>query len=199
MAFCVRPASTRQALRVAPNDMYAYVTDTSRAVKSLAACFRYCPAMELRHQLRELRESAGLKQAELARQLGVNQSTVSFIENGRHAPSMDLLDKWLAACGATLRVERPGADPLAPLVDAARGLGAADLALLRRVALTIPMAPDLVRRQLEAIAAAVPPSDGERTWRQVEQLAATGTTGAPASAGEEIARAVIDPRLAGKP
>lgn len=47
--------------------------------------------VEVGQELRETRRSAGLTQMELARHLGVSQSTVSRVERGTVKPSSDYL------------------------------------------------------------------------------------------------------------
>lgn len=42
------------------------------------------------NQLRELRESRGLTQAELARQLGVTRQTLIAVEQGKYSPTLEL-------------------------------------------------------------------------------------------------------------
>ena len=41
--------------------------------------------------LKELRESKGLKQAELAEKLGVSRGSISFYENGDRVPDIEFL------------------------------------------------------------------------------------------------------------
>lgn len=48
------------------------------------------------------RHRAGLTQAELGRRAGVAQSVVSAYENGRRRPSVDVLERLIAATGAQL-------------------------------------------------------------------------------------------------
>lgn len=48
------------------------------------------------------RQQAGLTQAELGRRAGVAQSVVSAYENGRRRPSVDVLERLVAATGARL-------------------------------------------------------------------------------------------------
>ncbi|MEX2552403.1 MAG: helix-turn-helix transcriptional regulator [Actinomycetota bacterium] len=52
--------------------------------------------------LREARRRAGLTQAELAAACGVKQPTISRIERGVVDPSVETLDRLLAACGESL-------------------------------------------------------------------------------------------------
>lgn len=64
--------------------------------------------MDVPTDLRRARRAHGLTQAELARAAGTSQATISAYESGRKAPSAPTLDRLLAACGAELRVVRPG-------------------------------------------------------------------------------------------
>lgn len=50
-------------------------------------------------QLRLLRRSAGLTQAELATRLGCTQRRITNIEGGSRRPSVELLGEWARACG----------------------------------------------------------------------------------------------------
>ena len=52
--------------------------------------------------LRHLRESRGVSQPTLARQLGVSQVTVQSWEAGRRNPSLDHLAAWAQILGADL-------------------------------------------------------------------------------------------------
>ena len=52
--------------------------------------------------LREMRESTGLSQRALAQQIGVSHTTISNIEDGEKATSLELLSRWAAACGSDL-------------------------------------------------------------------------------------------------
>jgi putative transcriptional regulator len=47
--------------------------------------------------LRAMRAFAGLDQRELAAKAGVDRSTISLLENGRHKPQMGTLKKLAAA------------------------------------------------------------------------------------------------------
>jgi transcriptional regulator with XRE-family HTH domain len=53
-------------------------------------------------RLRELRQSRGVTQAELARQAHVALSHLSKLENGDAAPGLDLLDRLAGALGTTV-------------------------------------------------------------------------------------------------
>ena len=52
--------------------------------------------------VRQVRESRGLSQAELAQVSGVDQPNISAIENDRRAPSAETLNRLLVACGYEL-------------------------------------------------------------------------------------------------
>ena len=68
----------------------------------------YYPAAEtlqviIARQISERRHKAGLSQAELAKQAGVRQETVSRLESGKHAPTVrtvEKIDRALSAAGA---------------------------------------------------------------------------------------------------
>jgi transcriptional regulator with XRE-family HTH domain len=76
----------------------------------------FAEASERRQQLgralRQLRDAAGLTGTQLATLLGVAQSTISRLENGRALPSPEQLDQWAAATGATTQ-QRLDLDALA--------------------------------------------------------------------------------------
>lgn len=67
--------------------------------------------MMLVHLLREARKRAGLTQAELAKRVGVPQSTVGRIESGARVPSTELLERLIRATGFELRVGLGEPDP----------------------------------------------------------------------------------------
>ncbi|MEO0080917.1 MAG: helix-turn-helix transcriptional regulator [candidate division WOR-3 bacterium] len=80
-----------------------------------AQAFRF--SSELGKRLRELRERAGLKQAEVAFRMGRHSSNlVSRLELGKPKfPTLGLIADFLAACGASFRdvadlLDRPGAE-----------------------------------------------------------------------------------------
>lgn len=58
------------------------------------------PRQQLGLALQRLRRDAELTGAELGDRLGVAQSTISRLENGRQLPSPDQVDRWAAATGA---------------------------------------------------------------------------------------------------
>jgi DNA-binding XRE family transcriptional regulator len=59
--------------------------------------------------LRIAREEAGLTQRELAGRLGVSQQAVAQAERWDSNPTVELIRRWAAACGATasIRLTRP--------------------------------------------------------------------------------------------
>jgi transcriptional regulator with XRE-family HTH domain len=76
-------------------------------------------------RLRELRNSRGMTQAELARQAQVTASYVWRLESGGAAPGIDLLDRLAVALGTTAADLLPVAEPpdsLPVLRDQARKL-----------------------------------------------------------------------------
>ena len=85
--------------------------------------------------LREVRERAGLTPRQIADLLDVRQTTVSAWETAISEPSLATIYAWAEACGqrAELAIRRlDGADPLSPLLDAARALSPEQLARLER-------------------------------------------------------------------
>jgi putative transcriptional regulator len=54
------------------------------------------------NQLRALRESKGMTQADLAAALGVSRQTIISIEQGRYAPSLDLALRLARLFGRTV-------------------------------------------------------------------------------------------------
>jgi transcriptional regulator with XRE-family HTH domain len=61
--------------------------------------------MALAHKLRELREAAGLSQAELARRIGTKAPGIARMESGRFAPRMSILRKVASALGVRLSIQ----------------------------------------------------------------------------------------------
>jgi transcriptional regulator with XRE-family HTH domain len=61
--------------------------------------------MEIKTVLREMRKSAGLKQADLAKMLGYSQAKVSEYESGKHSPGFETIQRWAQACGCEVGVE----------------------------------------------------------------------------------------------
>lgn len=73
--------------------------------------------------LRRLREGAGLSQDDLAQRIGLLQSTISRIENGKQEPVPTQMAAWATACGRDLRLDFPLAgtpDPAAAEIAALR-------------------------------------------------------------------------------
>jgi transcriptional regulator with XRE-family HTH domain len=61
--------------------------------------------VRLGQRLRELRQTAGLTQAELARRTGIHRPNIARVEAGRHTPSLETLARLAAAIGVpTTRV-----------------------------------------------------------------------------------------------
>lgn len=54
------------------------------------------------NQLRALRDSKGMTQADLAAALGVSRQTIISIEQGRYAPSLDLALRLARLFGRTV-------------------------------------------------------------------------------------------------
>lgn len=61
-------------------------------------------------KLRKARESAGLEQTELAREIGVSKNTISNYERGAVAPRRPVLVAWALATGVSLDWLRPRQD-----------------------------------------------------------------------------------------
>ena len=74
--------------------------------------------MTARRLLSEARRRAGIPQAEIARRAGTSQPAVARIERGHSSPTLETLERLLAAAGFELRLELvPKATP-DPLVEA---------------------------------------------------------------------------------
>ena len=58
--------------------------------------------MSVRTRMKELRARDGLRQADLARKVGVRRETISFVENGEYNPSLLLAVKIARAFGTTV-------------------------------------------------------------------------------------------------
>lgn len=58
--------------------------------------------MSVRTRMKELRARDGLRQADLARRVGVRRETISFVENGEYNPSLLLAVKIARAFRATV-------------------------------------------------------------------------------------------------
>ncbi len=66
-------------------------------------------------RLRELRQSRGMTQAELARQAHVTVSYIWRLESGGAAPGIDLVDRLARALGTTLTELLPTTAPSDPM------------------------------------------------------------------------------------
>jgi transcriptional regulator with XRE-family HTH domain len=104
-------------------------------------------------QLRAVRTSAGLTQAELASRIGLSQPTISGAERGIPTTS-DAVERWAEACGAAIVIA--GGPAAAASADLA-ALSSDDLARVRRIALVLAKVPsetkDAVVAAFEALAA----------------------------------------------
>ena len=67
--------------------------------------------------LREARHAAGLSQAMLADRLGITQQAVSQAERWSSNPTVDLMRRWLEACGHRLELRVEPSEPNSPLVN----------------------------------------------------------------------------------
>ena len=61
--------------------------------------------LQLARQMRELREKAGLSQAQLAARVGTQAPGIARIESGRFAPRLDVLHRIAAALGKRMRIQ----------------------------------------------------------------------------------------------
>jgi transcriptional regulator with XRE-family HTH domain len=55
-------------------------------------------------ELKRLRLAERLTQEELARDIGIDQTTVSSVETGRREPGTDVLQRWVHRCGGRVEV-----------------------------------------------------------------------------------------------
>jgi ribosome-binding protein aMBF1 (putative translation factor) len=60
---------------------------------------------QLAHRIRELRESKGLSQAEVAEQIGTKQPSIARIERGLALPRLDMLQKLARVFGMRVQIE----------------------------------------------------------------------------------------------
>ena len=56
----------------------------------------------MKNRIEELRNEKGIRQEELAKQLGVSRQTISSLENGRYNPSILLAYKVAVIFGLTI-------------------------------------------------------------------------------------------------
>src|SRR5258706_7656139 len=71
----------------------------------------FVPQWTLGDRLRKARESAGLKQAELARKIGISRASIVNYEAGRYLPSRPVLLSWALCCGVDLGWLTGGGQP----------------------------------------------------------------------------------------
>jgi len=73
--------------------------------------------------VREMRESAGLTQVELAKRVGTTQSVIARLENAEYrGHSLNMLERIAAACGVALKLraeKKPNFDREVALVSVA--------------------------------------------------------------------------------
>ena len=60
--------------------------------------------MNVCEQVRYFRKAQGLTATELAGRSGVNQTTISFIENEKVNPTLDTIEKLVEAMGCEIRI-----------------------------------------------------------------------------------------------
>ena len=56
----------------------------------------------MKNRIEELRNAKGVRQEELAKELGVSRQTISSLENGRYNPSIGLAHKVAVFFGLTI-------------------------------------------------------------------------------------------------
>lgn len=81
--------------------------------------------MDVAATLRHARTRAGLTQADLGDITDTSQATISAYESGRKQPSVDTLERLLAAAGARLVVERDHQPLVVPSAQRHRATGRA--------------------------------------------------------------------------
>ena len=74
--------------------------------------------MPARRLLSDARHRAGIAQGELARRAGTSQPAVARIERGHSSPTLETLERLIAAAGFELRFELVPKAPADPLVEA---------------------------------------------------------------------------------
>jgi predicted transcriptional regulator len=115
-----------------------YTADTERARVRGPAADISVVVTPIGLQLRALRQRANLRQTELADRIGVSQSLVSQVENGKEATTTEVVSRWVDACGGDLIIE--GADT-ASVRSAIAAMEPEDVQLLLRIARSLPSAP----------------------------------------------------------
>ena len=68
-------------------------------------------------QLVEARSASGLTQAQVAKRMKTNQTTVARLESGRHKPSLATLEKYAEAVGRKVQIR------LVPISEPRRAVG----------------------------------------------------------------------------
>lgn len=96
----IRGMRTKQAkVRTYP-DVFALAADLGYSQKSVAGLRRKATETDFTAMLEARRQAAGLTQAEVAKRMGVTQSTVSRLESDRWQDlRLGELDAYLRACG----------------------------------------------------------------------------------------------------
>lgn len=97
----------------------------------------------VRDTLKEMREAAGISQAELARRMERPASMISRVESGDAEPTMPEAAAWATACGRSLSLERAtSAEPPMPADLAAHYfvLSPESMAALARIARRLAVA-----------------------------------------------------------
>src|SRR5262245_13360231 len=99
-----RPMNTGrnwQDVKADAHRRYPELTDPERKARARAALDAYVAG----HHLKELRKAVGKTQQELARALGVSQSRISQIENGKiEAMELETLRAYASALGGTVDI-----------------------------------------------------------------------------------------------
>jgi transcriptional regulator with XRE-family HTH domain len=72
------------------------------------------PSWTLADRMRKAREYAGLKQTELAADIGIARSSITNYETGRKTPSRPVLLSWALRCGVPLTWLRYGTEDGTP-------------------------------------------------------------------------------------
>lgn len=109
---------------------------------------------DLGARLRSLRQSRKLTQQQIATACNVGRSQIGNIEGGDSLPGVDVLLKWVEACGADVAFVSEKQDPLAAR---ALELPERDRDLLRDIADVLPSLHPLRRADLEAAIQREPP------------------------------------------
>lgn len=128
----------------------------------------------LTSKLKEIRSRAGLTQKGLAQSLGIGQTMISMIETGQSQTTIDILEKWVEACGASIDIRRNEGDPhVDEIVETAERLSEQDRYRLVRLAQCLERAEGATRQmmigQMDALAnsmlsiTSMPPLDNTHT------------------------------------